>query len=88
MSAQLDQPRGMAPWEQQEAGRWVATSPNPLRPWFELSSPCAKIRCDRCSGIARLTSRGELNIEGCLGLEGGEVDYPDYHDARIHSYGF
>jgi hypothetical protein len=38
-------------------------------------------------GIARLTSRGELNIEGCLGLEGG-VDYPDYHDARIHSYGF
>ena len=36
-------------------------------------------------GIARLTSRGELIIEGCLGLEGGEVDYPDYHDARIHS---
>ena len=43
-------------------------------------------------GIApRLTSRGELNIdiEGCFWLvkvkEGGEVDY---HDARIHSYGF
>ena len=35
--------------EQQEARRWVAVSSNTLRPWFELSSPCAKTRCDRCS---------------------------------------
>ena len=49
LRARLNQPCAMAP---REAGRWVAASSNPLRPWFELSSSCANIRCARCSGIA------------------------------------
>ena len=62
-----------------------------VRPWFELSSPCAKIRCDRCSLKALLgwLPAGNWILRGALWLvkvkEGGEVDY---HDARFYSYGF
>ena len=88
LRARLNQPRAMAPWE---AGRWVAASSNPLRPWFELSSSCAKIRCARCSGIAAVIFR-RRQIGGAFfdrpAGDGDEKTRVDYYDARIHSYGF
>ena len=42
----------------------MAASSNPLRPWFELSSPCAKIRCDRCSGIAGCDFQADSDWRG------------------------
>ena len=60
MRARLNQPRAMAPWE---AGRWVAASSNPLRPWFVLSSPCAKQRGGRAFWLGdRLNHRMPLGL--------------------------
>jgi hypothetical protein len=50
-----------------EAGRWVAASSNPLRPRFVLSSPCAKIRRDRCSGIAGCDFQADSDWRGMRG---------------------
>ena len=67
-----------------EAGRWVAASSNPLRPRFVLSSPCAKIRRDRCTGIAGCDFQADSDWRGMRFYEFDLVDI--LHHARAQRF--